>query len=308
MARPSANADERVRRQLAGIGDEPDHRSRGWLRPSSVTLSAGLLSFDFDDSTDLVTPSRTLLDRFLRIRDERGALDYARSWGPLELCEDGLVYTHNPLRLRPGATMRPTKEGDGVDQIAAFLEVADGCKPLWWASGEPVATWISLAAQFRALLDVAANLHRPNPKPGNPADWRIAAPYIDQSLGVAFTTPGARVSTDRLFFTEVAEGYLRDTGIALTFRWDAEKPEPTFDVVPRRLFDALVLRLLAQAGRTDGVARCSACGNFFTQRRRPPRGTRTYCEPCREAGKPKRDAERDYAQRQRDKANKERRP
>jgi hypothetical protein len=282
--------------ERAGLANEEgslDHRQEpaAWLRPSNATLNTvRALQFEWDStSTKIVRTPQDLLDRFLRLHDHHGVHAYGSRWGPLELCEHGIPYTHNPPSLPRGATI-PSNATTLEEQLSAFERASEGCWPLL---AEPVAMWLDLVERFAATLDVAVCLY--HDKPGRLDDWERALPG-GRSL-LRGLQPGEYLTTDRLLLGELATYWLDLATVRPRFRWGPRQAVPAFDLVPDRLFSALVVRLVSAIGRTDGIARCTACGGFYVPLRRPTRGRRRYCEACRDEGKPRRDAERDYVMR-----------
>jgi hypothetical protein len=280
----------------AGRLREPWHSSLPWLRPTSVDCSDDArLVFGFDESDRFAEPSRDLLDRFIRLRDPEAVVEFAGTWGPLLLCKHGKPPSHNALQ--PGTFFHPTAN---AQEFGRLVEAAGGCWPLASLGSEPVEMWLDLAERFRATLNLASRLYRN--RVGDRADWRLAMPDLNlQAVEGLTVEPGTRIGSDRVLFAFVLQDWLDlGHGFALRLNWNPLRSgEPQLDLIPAQLYDTLVFRLVCVATRTDGIARCSACSEFFCQPRRPPRGRRVYCEDCRAKKKPQRDAERDRVARRR---------
>jgi hypothetical protein len=76
-------------------------------------------------------------------------------------------------------------------------------------------------------------------------------------------------------------------------------------VVPgaSNLFGVLVTQIAHVIARSDQLAVCAGCQNPFTPKRPLSRGSRQYCNRCRNAKVPARDASRDWRRRSRTKEN-----
>ena len=215
------------------------------------------------------------LGAFLRIKDADGVREFARRYGPLALCAHGVPATHNPTVDDPV----------GIDRGL-------GCRPVYT---EPVAAWLRLAAQARAILDVAASLHH-NRRP-DARSWRLAMGYGEDGTGATAPTPidSERLADYREWLSIEINGWLRLDPPRPVFRW---RPRPDV-VLVCGTFGHIALQLAAACAGTADLMRCDSCRQPYVRKgRRAQAGRRNYCPGCRDSGAPQRDARRDFRQRQ----------
>jgi hypothetical protein len=204
---------------------------------------------------------RGMLDEFLDLRDseDEGILKYARTWGVLELCHHNLPSCHEfsvgvPLRL--------------PDRLRAKLQTgcsgAPGdprqCPPL---GREPLATWRFFSGQAKALLNIAADLHRL--RLGEREDWT--------KLLREGVSPAQSLSAQRLCVRDVIEEWLKLGRI-----------KPTVDDLTggltwtgADLFGELAVQIALAAEARDGKVFCIVCGKAYEPKRRVIRRGFNYC-------------------------------
>ena len=228
--------------------------------------------------------------------------------GYLDLDKDRLIWTHygpngeNPRKFvkATGALTRFVRlaDADGpailrfARQYGVLIPGALGRPPY----SEPLELWRHYARQARALLNIAARLHRD--EPGELAEWQAVyarQPLMDQAQLEKLA--GAPVESQRFFVEMAVNEWLKMASVQPEFQWRYGSPRITLSGAG--LFPALALQLMAAIARTDGLALCTGCGSPYTPKRRPRTGTRHYCQECRDAGVPQRDAARDYRARRR---------
>jgi hypothetical protein len=214
------------------------------------------------------------LGAFLRIKDAEGVREFARRYGWLALCAHGVPATHNPTIDDPV----------GIDRGL-------GCQPVYT---EPVAAWLRIAAQARAILDVAASLHR-NRRP-DARSWRLAMGYSEDGTGATAPTPldPGRLADYREWLSIEINGWLRLDPPRPAFLWRS-RPDV---VLVCGTFGHIALQLAAACAGTADLMRCDSCRQPYIRRRRAQAGRRNYCPGCRDSGAPQRDARRDFRQRQ----------
>jgi len=86
-----------------------------------------------------------MLDRFVRLTDEQGVLDFAARYGPLRLCEHGYPAPHS-IELGEEARLLPLTQYR-----------SDRCPP---ALRERVTDWLAYSAWAEQMLVVAAEIDR----------------------------------------------------------------------------------------------------------------------------------------------------
>lgn len=214
-----------------------------------------------------VRPGTGTFQKFVELADAptHEILKYARRWGVLEICEHGLPACH------------------------------DGCVPLDLGKKfyDPVGVWRRFAALFRAMLNIAAQLHQG--KPGRPEDWQIVAgPPLSLATAPLFQRRGLAVDRDKLV---VALNVLLSIGrVRPVVTWREGKWAIEFTGglrIMSSLFGALVYQLMLAVTQTEGCAMCSNCAQSYFPERRPNPYRRNYCPSCRDRGVPSRDAARD---------------
>jgi hypothetical protein len=218
---------------------------------------------------------RGLLDQFTRLHEASDAtiLRFARRWGGLFICEHGLPNSHSP------------------DSIPFGLH--DGCSPLGWGGHswwEPIEAWKALSERAYAMLRIAIALR--DKGMGPLSDWELLAKSPESR---AREVPG-NIRRAWFYLSLHLEQWLmigqvgpkvhawRESGIAIRLGG-------------RHLFGAIGYLLALACSGSTGLAVCSFCKALHRTKRRPALGRRTYCGPCRAAGRPLLDAKRDSRRR-----------
>jgi hypothetical protein len=248
-----------------------------------------------------------LLDQFialsggLRVPDD--VLSFAECYGPLYLCDrHGIAAYHMPLLMNQGA-LGPapisTDEPFKYDWCGPRL---DSRKP--GNLSEPIEGWFKLANRASSLLSAAnmVRLHGDAP----PELWEQVDGYkgsFEQKSGARWRyldDPHERLAANLQKWLVTADVH---------FRVEAQGKSLTASLGPSPLtsssFALIAIQLLLAIMRSEGLASCSSCAMPYVLNRRPLSGRRigsqaakrNYCQNCREAGMPRRDASRDYRDR-----------
>jgi len=259
---------------------------RKWAVPLRISVDGERLVYAGECDRTAHSEAK-LLEDFLRLdgASSESILKYARSHGVLYLC----VHDRPAHLLRGGRACMPT----GWDE-----ENSSG-----W---EPLQAWRNYARQIRAILKMAANLH--HGKPCDPSDiLAFNQPDPEKAkewlkMGVAeprqegrFHSEAAereRVSSHRALVANVINSWLWYGDVYPGLFWSEENPR--LELTGTGLFGALATQLVLAISRTGGLVFCSGCGAPYFPERRPREGERHYCDECREAKIPERDAARDY--------------
>lgn len=251
-----------------------DPRTPGW-RPRVVRAGPGMLTDFYRLATAPAEAIRA----------------YSDAWGPLGLCEHGLPVTH-------GMWDAPTRGRQ------LCLQVPEGY--------EPVATWRYWARQAGAIATLSSRVRRgtlgkwPTWQAWYSDPWPWASGAADILEGQRDHADGAlegiragrdSVAAGALSLASAVSGWLRLAGVGIEMRWDPTE-EPRLAFSTRYLFGALGLSL-AGALAGQGLAICAGCRTPFAPTRRPAAGARSWCETCREQGKPHRAAQARYVHRPR---------
>ena len=229
---------------------------------------------------------RGLLEDFLLLHtaNEKSILAFARTYGPLLLCEHERPYTHN----RQSGLKHPTTEVESEPLVVEWLAASNrpgsdyqGCLP---TGREPIRAWRELSNRVSMLFTVASELR----------EGRLAKRKVIEAL----LLPGFRLvgfgpedlpktlDEQRILVTGHTQALLSVTGLRLHFDWSLEAPRcylgsPT-------VYGLVVYQLLVELMRGADFTICSHCGEpFFPESRRRPSGRNHWCykDACREASR-----------------------
>lgn len=198
---------------------------------------------------------RGVLDEFIKLAEcnDSEILNYARTWGVLELCRHHLPYLHGSphehLRLPPpGAT------------FTSRQQTTSKCFPL---GTEPVEVWRFFSRQAKALLRIAANLQQETP--GESDDWSL-------------------VLRDRVFPKQQVESHRACWADAVESWMTLGDVRPRIDLMNHMitwgrtdLLGELAVQLALVGVRADGQVHCSICGRGYAPRKQIVRGGVHYC-------------------------------
>lgn len=254
---------------------QPERLGNHWVLDAEVQRGAILNRRQAEEA------GRGVLDDFLKLRHGRdeAILNYARTWGVLELCCHNLPACHEfrigvPLRL-PG-TLPANLRGS---RCRVFDLDPRQCPPL---GKEPLETWRFFSEQAWTLLNIAGNLRRG--RLGEDQHWSAV-------LRKGFR-PEQTLQAQSKCVRDAVEGWLRLGRI-----------KPSIDDISGRLtwtgadlFGELAVQLALTVNDIEGRAFCIACGMPYAPRRRVVRRGFNYC-PAREC---QREAAAQRAKRYRD--------
>lgn len=204
---------------------------------------------------------RGILDEFIRLcdGDDQAILEYARTWGVLELCAHNLPSCHEfsigaPLRLPPPMPKPPT----GIHHW--FHEDPRQCTPI---GREPLTTWRHFSEQARVLLNIAADLQRA--RLGGGEDWR--------KLLQDRVYPADSLAAHKSCLRDAIEGWLK-----------LGRVKPTIDDITigltwtgADLFGELAVQIALAAKAMDSQVLCVACGREYQPKRLVIRRGFNYC-------------------------------
>jgi len=163
----------------------------------------------------------------------------------------------------------------------------EGCR-------ESLASWREYAAQGRATLSLAANIHQE--KLGHLEDWDKFTGYLIVVESIRNSESKKRaVREEQWLLGQVINDWLRWGTVAPKFEWDAGTPRLTLSGT--WLAGALALQLAMAVSQTKGLAFCSNCGRGYVPSRRPRVNARNYCQDCGRSAA-MRHASRNYRQSQ----------
>jgi len=249
-----------------------------------------------------------LLDDFVALADPQSGdhdiLKFAKQYGPLYLCKDhGLVSYHKPL-LMSGSALGP----------APIVGVDEPFKYQWCAPrlerqhprtfSEPLERWRVLAMQARHLL-LAANAVR-SVGDAPPELWEKVDGFSGSfrkhyGPGWAYLDqPWPRLAANLDYWIVAA-----DVGVRVSAENHSLVALLGSNPFVISSFGLVAIQLLLAITRAEGLASCSGCGAPYMCSRPPLAGKRVgrwvarrnYCQRCRDAKLPQRDAARDYRKR-----------
>jgi len=204
---------------------------------------------------------RGVLDEFILLCDsnDQAILKYAKTWGVLELCAHNRPSCHEfsigaPLSLPPAIPKPPA----GIRRW--FHEDPRQCCP---TGREPLATWRFFSEQARALLNIAADLHRA--RLGSAEDWRKL--LRDRVM------PAGSLEAHRSGLRDAIEAWLK-----------LGRVKPTIDDITTGLtwtgadlFGEIAVQIALAAKAMDGQVLCVACGKEYQPKRLVIRRGFNYC-------------------------------
>jgi len=252
------------------LGDASLTRHRV-LVPAYAKIEDDCLRWEWDSPSDPTQRQRDAdpkgaLDAFLRIRDARGVLRFARRYGPLGICEHGLPASHNPP---PPAAIHS--------------------RTVWWCSPlgrDPLDRWYYFAGLARAVIAIAADL-RQN-KPGSVADWRTIfaeAPgpdYVDGAddwRASLVEHLASSVEAGRRCLSDVLLGWLDLGNVRPALDWPVANAAPSLSLIGNT-FGVLGVQLLFAVAAAHSLAICSGCSTPYLRKSKPRSDRRNFCAMC----------------------------
>ena len=216
-----------------------------------------------------------VLDAFVALAEapDKTILQFARKFGALEICIHNLPLTHPATWLY------------GPGSAARRIRVADTfCTR--WMEVQRTAVYRQRAARVRAVLNIAAALHRR----GLPDERDVIT--LNPSA-----QPGRRQRREdacRVVESEVALWILGGR-VHPSLRWAPDWSAPRLELAGIvGLYEVIGRQLAFAVAGVSRFAVCAGCGQAFTPKRRPREGERTWCRTseCRLAMR--REATRDH--------------
>jgi hypothetical protein len=197
---------------------------------------------------------RGVLDEFVELAEGNDSkiLEYARTWGVLELCQHGLPYMHG----RPHEHFRLPPP----DPAFRRRKPTSKCLPL---GIERLAVWRFFSRQANALLRIAASLQQE--KLGDSSDWALV--LRDR------VSPKGNVESHRDCWADVVDSWMTLGDV-----------RPHIDLISHSitwartdLFGELAVQLALVGVRADGQVHCTNCGRVYAPRKQIVRGGVHYC-------------------------------
>jgi hypothetical protein len=200
-----------------------------------------------------------ILDEFIALAERSGSaiLEFAKTWGVLELCQHHLPHLHSIpheyLRLPPPGpvfTSRPRTNS--------------ACFPL---GVEPLEVWRFFSRQAKALLRIAANLQQE--RLGEPDDWSLVLR--------ARVAPKQDVRSQWVCWDDAVDSWMTLGDV-----------RPRIDHTNRGitwagadLFGELAVQLALAGVMAEGQVHCTNCGRPYPPKKQITRGGVHYCPRVR---------------------------
>ena len=273
--------------RMAGVFASPGRALE--LRDRSIVYNS-----DTKDAWLLVVPTPEMLVEFVRlarpnVSDER-ILEYAQTWGMLELCPEGLPRTHDvnaiPASLGLGGSLR-------VKSTCRRGGVTDPERLDWWRYWASQAASLAqiIAALRSGQLGSSENwetLRRPGPW-ARGEEWERTLRHVTEPLNQMFAASARSQMSQRALAGRALDAWMRLADLRPEINWTSSRPVIGFR--PSGLFGTLGLQLVFAAAEIDGFGLCDGCHTPIVPRRRlGPRDLHMYCQHCREEGLPRREA------------------
>jgi hypothetical protein len=250
-----------------------------------------------------------LLDRFVALADQqstdRDVHEFAIHYGPLYLCEHhGLAAYHKPLLMNFSA-LGPAPLF-GIDEPFKYRWCGPKVErktPL--TLSEPIEKWRELAARAKALLLVANAIRLEGDAP---EDLWTKADGFTGSFGRSYGQTWAYLDEPWNRLAANLDYWIAAADICLRIR--VEERSLVANLGSNQLtmssFSLIATQLLLAITRSEGLVSCAGCSAPFVSNRQPLAGKRVgrwiakrdYCQNCRDAKVPQRNAARDYRKRQ----------
>jgi hypothetical protein len=252
-----------------------------WHVPRIVETDGDTLLWTAHSSADYRYRSagEGLLTQFIALEEgiPSEIRSYAQKWGVLYCCREHQLPASHDI-----------KQAKDLYRTGFFNQ----CELDWFKAGgkiwyrEPLSLWRQYAREARTILHVSSILY--SGKLPEAEAWEKL--FNDSSLTASNVQD---VSLGKLFLTDKLRDWLDLAHVKILPYWGRGSPTVLFG--SGRLFGALALQLCFVVARTEGIALCSFCGEYYLpKKRRPKLGQRSYCERCRKRGRPEADAARDY--------------
>jgi hypothetical protein len=203
-----------------------------------------------------IVDPKGMLDRFLRIESATDVLQFARTYGVLELCEHNLPSTHAPSPYPPSI---------GTPVI--------GCRPLGWSNGqawEQVQSWFDYVSEANGIVRAASALQQG--KNADAEDWAKAFGPMQPMVGAKGLTT---MDEERQALAQRVQHWMRLGNVHPFMQWNPQE-EPGFGL-SGRTFGTLAIQIALAVNRAQDWAICSVCAALYSRQRAPQRGRRNYC-------------------------------
>ena len=239
----------------------------------SYCVENEILKFSRDAKKSEVTPSRGMLESFVKLADatDEEIRRYACKYGVLHLCKEHLTPAGHNHQCQP--------------MMMWHIDLGVGASEVTFKEGEPLKIWRKYANYAQGLMNISRELHEG--KLGRKKDClRTQLNYFDDPNYVenyADSNEREKAIVKQKQYVDYAVNYwLAQAAVRPVFFWENERPEITFEsnYGYGKLFGNLAIQLMMAISQTKGLAICSSCGKFYNPQRRPREGKRRYCEDC----------------------------
>lgn len=288
---------------------------RYWRAPLNIELDGDRLVWGYsrpNQGEQIIQAGPQMLYKFVNLYDAQAEniQDYARRWGLLWICKHNLPTTHNPppaeFTTLWAVPLTPAKNGE------TYCVPISGVLGKGW---EPLSPWRELSKYLRAILNIAAQIHLN--QAGKDEDWLIVirwhrihsvwkddagrthgrniffdgvetpldpiiSPYSNKPKPSKKEIQEHRIEEAHKYIIACIRRLLHMANIHVDWFWP-KGTDPQIQITGGDLFGALVMQLVLAINQADGLAVCSACGEFYAPKRRPRPDQKNYCpeKACR---------------------------
>jgi hypothetical protein len=213
------------------------------------------------------------LTSFARLRTAGDALQFARRFGPLELCDHDMPYWHSHPRAEFPASILACS-------WQVWAEKLDGQTVFY----EPIESWLSLSRRVAAFLRLGRAIRAARPRPAQ--DWQTFLndePHSNDTVRFVADPPdhwaGKRLEADRLKLAHELASWTQRAGGDYLPVWEGSRPALR---LTGSLFAVLCQQMFKTLAGTEQAVACDGCGVVYEPARRPAWNRNAYCAACRE--------------------------
>jgi hypothetical protein len=242
-----------------------------WPVPKNVRLKGSELHWTKKDADLPAAAEPNLIEDFWELDDKTTVLDFARRYGPLNLCRHRLPWTHNPSRPEAYPWAPPT---------TLEAQLFSGC---WPEKTERVADWLCIVRSARAVRNITAYLLEG--ELGRAEDWSEA--FLDhEKWPDPVSLAGMSSQMERHLLAQALNEWINMAPPRLWVGWYLESEAPEASFTCPGLIGALTMQLVAAVVGPDGLAVCANCHRPYRPvNRRPKEGSNHFCPACRDTGR-----------------------
>ncbi len=264
-----------------------------------VELQGPWLTWDAHPAPNQVArPESRLLTEFVNLVEARDLviLEFARRWGPLQLCKHGLPWQVHSLHRHCGVEEVPGRPGWGRELLDYWCMHATGAMATLRVARKLQAGQLGEADDWRRIPGQGTRRY-------GAVTPRRDGPWLEDADGSLERDPRERARRARLddgrrqrsswgetlqdqhrSLRNAMDGWVVRAGVRPFFEWDdleAERSRPSIRLGGWGLLGAVAVQLLFAVSQTRGLVICAGCARAYVPAERRPRADqRNYCPEC----------------------------